>query len=119
MARMPYSTTYGRLGDVARWQTRLVICGRGKMDKYLYEWIDQDHRKATSRRRGHKGTTSHESMVLEGHAAIVKLPFLDDNDAYLLIGKASIDPTAPYVLLDVGREVTLRYRNGHKYIWTT
>ncbi|KDO24985.1 hypothetical protein SPRG_09715 [Saprolegnia parasitica CBS 223.65] len=58
--------------------------------------------------------------------AFVTLPFLDDNYELRLLAHrqgvgdcALVDPAAPYALLDVGREVTLRYRNGHTYIWTT
>ncbi|EQC26047.1 hypothetical protein SDRG_16113 [Saprolegnia diclina VS20] len=106
--------------------------------KILINWVANSHlyyyfhlRQVRQRHAtpGYKGT-SHEAAAFDGHAAIVTAPFLDDNYAYLLIDKASgdcalVDPADPYALLDVWREVVLRYRNEHnitlrlKYILTT
>ncbi|OQS00846.1 hydroxyacylglutathione hydrolase, mitochondrial-like isoform X1 [Achlya hypogyna] len=77
---------------------------------------------------GHK-IVSFENDALDGAAAIVTVPFLADNYAYILIDKASgdcavVDPADPIAVIDVWREVALRYADTGvslrlKYVLTT
>ncbi|OQR89145.1 hypothetical protein THRCLA_09900 [Thraustotheca clavata] len=104
--------------------------------KILINWVANSvlfyffHMRNVKKYYGQRGyqPQSYEEEVLDGKAAVVIVPFLEDNYAYIIIDKATgdcalVDPADPFTTVDVWREVALRWNEKlHlrlKYILTT